>query len=200
MPALADILAPYNAEPDKLARQYESRPFEDIHSDCQDLIPCAPGFVLDIGAGSGRDAAWFANQGLAVIAVEPAQKLRELAQCLHPDPHIRWIDDSLPDLTQISSFGPGFDLIWLSAVWMHLPLIERPRAFGKLVSLLAPGGGMMISIRQGPLLRDRMMFPTSLNEIEFLAQRYGLKVVREKTRADQLGREGVSWRTLVLQV
>ncbi len=53
----------YNREAKSLASRYESRTFEDIHRDVLDLIPESPGLVLDIGAGSGRDAAWFAVRG-----------------------------------------------------------------------------------------------------------------------------------------
>lgn len=200
MPALANILAPYNADSAELANQYESRPFEQLHATCRDLIPTAPGYVLDVGAGSGRDAAWFAAQGFEVMAVEPAQKLRELAQSMHSDPHISWMDDHLPDLSEVSRLGRTFDLIWLSAVWMHLPSANRACAFAKLVSLLDPGGRMMLSIREGPAFPDRVMFPTAPNEIQDLAQRFRLNVLRDKTSGDQLGRENVSWRVFVVQV
>ncbi len=46
--------------------------------------------------------------------------------------------------------GLTFDLIWLSAVWMHVPSTSRQRAFRKMVTLLRPGGRIMMSLRQGP--------------------------------------------------
>ena len=45
--------------------------------------------------------------------------------------------------------GLQFDLIWLSAVWMHVPPADRPRAFRKMVSLLKPAGWIMLSLRHG---------------------------------------------------
>jgi SAM-dependent methyltransferase len=56
-----------------------------------DLIPQTPGTVLDVGAGSGRDAAWFALQGHDVVAVEPSNSMRAEAQRLHVDPRVQWI-------------------------------------------------------------------------------------------------------------
>ncbi|BBE11144.1 hypothetical protein HH1059_20120 [Halorhodospira halochloris] len=52
--------------------------------------------MLDIGAGSGRDAAWLAEQGHDVVAVEPAAELRQEAQRRHPDEWISWLGNMVP--------------------------------------------------------------------------------------------------------
>ena len=41
--------------------QYEGLAFADVHRDVLHLFPATPSRVLDIGAGTGRDAAAFAN-------------------------------------------------------------------------------------------------------------------------------------------
>jgi len=46
----------YDRDTDSMAIRYESRTFEEIHGDVLDLLPDSSGLVLDIGAGSGRDA------------------------------------------------------------------------------------------------------------------------------------------------
>ena len=40
----------------------------------------------------------------------------------------QWLDDSLPDFQVTQRLGLSFDVILLSAVWMHLPPADRPRA------------------------------------------------------------------------
>lgn len=189
----------YDLEAESLARQYESKSFEEIHSEIIDLLPEDPGLVLDIGAGSGRDAAWFAAQGHEVVAVEPAPRMREVAGSLHPSSRIRWFDDQLPALENVFRTGLTFDLIWLSAVWMHVPPTSRQRAFRKLVTLLRPGGRIMVSLRQGPPPDDREMYATHADEVEKLARCHGLAVVRVTRANDRLGREGVTWQTAFLQ-
>jgi len=124
----------YDREAESLAASYESKSFEEVHSGVLDLVPEPAGLVLDIGAGSGRDAAWFADHEQEVIAVEPAGRMRDIAKSLHPDSRIRWLDDQLPALTNVFRTGLTFDLIWLSAVWMHVPPTSRERAFRKLVT------------------------------------------------------------------
>ncbi|MEQ1853976.1 MAG: class I SAM-dependent methyltransferase, partial [Chthoniobacteraceae bacterium] len=133
------------------------------------LLPSGNGIVLDVGAGTGRDAAWLASRGLEVVAVEPSTAMREEARRRHADARIQWINDSLPDFRQASRLGLTFDFILLSAVWMHIPESDRARAFRKLVTLLKPGGVIAMSLRQGPADSDRGMHPVSEPEIERLA-------------------------------
>ena len=157
--------AAYNRDAKRLVKQYESRPFEDIHASILKIIPESHSLVLDIGAGSGRDAAWFADHGHTVLAVEPAQELRKEAQRLHHNPNINWIDDSLPGLDRVNASGLSFDLIWLSAVWMHIAPTNRERAFRKLSRLLNPGGQIMLSLRHGPPPEDRVVYEVTRDEV-----------------------------------
>ena len=69
----------YSANASALVKQYDSVPFETVHKDWLKAIP-REGMVLDVGAGSGRDARYLAAKGLSVVAVEPAVGIREIAQ------------------------------------------------------------------------------------------------------------------------
>ena len=124
------------------------------------------------------DAAWLAAKGHDVVAVEPSKSMRTAAASLHADAPIRWIDDSLPALAAVPRSGLSFDLILLSAVWMHLPASERPRAFRKLINLLKPGGLLAITLRHGPAEQERGIHPVSLEEVEALARDHGAFVER----------------------
>ena len=73
----------YADEAEALVKQYESIAFADIHSKVLHLIPTTAARVLDIGAGTGRDAAGFAAMGHHVVAVEPTEALRSRAAMLH---------------------------------------------------------------------------------------------------------------------
>jgi SAM-dependent methyltransferase len=104
---------------------------------------------LDIGAGTGRDEAYFAEIGYRVIAVEPTDALRIPGMALHPSPLVEWLDDSLPDLSVVLRIHHTFDLLMLTAVLMHLDEEQRADAMPNLASLLRSGGMMIISIRHG---------------------------------------------------
>ncbi|MCH3719072.1 hypothetical protein LZB68_08320, partial [Campylobacter lari] len=78
-----------------------------------------------------------------------------------------WVDDALPDLDGLR--GRAFDVIMLTAVWMHLDADERARGMAALAALLAPGGQILMSLRHGPVPSGRRMFDVSADETIALA-------------------------------
>ncbi len=188
----------YEQHAGQLVTQYESLAFENVHAALLDLLPEPGATILDVGAGSGRDAAWFASNGYDVVAVEPSDAMRTHARALHRSSRIHWLSDSLPELAQVRRLGLTFDFILLSAVWMHVPPASRARALRKLATMLSPSGRIAISLRLGEPDTARAMHAVSLSELSSLAQQFGLRLIRATESADRLGRAGVSWSTAVL--
>src|SRR3954462_466209 len=106
---MAQLTGWYDAHAPDLVRRYEGVNPAALHSWLKGLLPGAPGTVLDIGSGSGRNAAWFSEQGYDVIAVEPSNGMRSEGQRLRPEPRIRWIDDQPPDLTILGPMAISFE-------------------------------------------------------------------------------------------
>ena len=187
----------YADEAEALIKQYESLSFVETHRQILHLIPTTASLVVDIGAGTGRDAAGFAALGHHVVAVEPTAELRTRAMALHPSPRIEWLDDSLPDLALLSSRGDSFDVVMLTAVWMHLDASQRQRAMPKVASLLKPDGIMSLSLRYGPVPKGRRMFAVPADETEGLAAAQGLHLaLRRDGLPAKLGQPGVTWTRL----
>ena len=196
----ADPAAWYDARAATLADRYEAVAPERLHGWLDGLFPAARSLVLDVGAGSGRDAAWLAGLGHDVVAAEPSPALRAEAVRRHPDAGVRWVADQLPALPATLRLGLAFDVILLSAVWQHVAPAERPRALRKLLGLLRPGGLLTLTLRQGPAEAGRGMYPVSLVELEGLARAHGAMVVRTHAMDDALGRPGVSWTGVALRL
>ena len=180
--------------------RYERVGTVEIHDDWLSLLPTTQLLVLDIGAGSGRDAAWFAEQGHEVVAVEPSDALREQAQAHHPSPHIQWIDDRLPTLEAVHALDYQFDLILLNGVWMHVPPTKRKRAFRKLSSLLKPGGHLVFGLRSEPPDDERTAYLTDTDELRHLSRSFALEFLQETRSDDQLDRTDVQWTSLVFRL
>jgi hypothetical protein len=53
------------------------------------LLPSAPVAALDIGAGTGVDAGWLAEQGPRVVSAEPTDAFRAFGAATHVCPRIR---------------------------------------------------------------------------------------------------------------
>jgi SAM-dependent methyltransferase len=191
----------YDDNAPQLAATYESLAATRLHAWFADCLP-ASGCVLDVGAGSGRDAAWLASLGFEVVAVEPSAAMVREAQGYHASDRIHWIiGDSLPGLERTLRYGKAYDLILLSAVWMHVAPADRPRAFRKLVSLMKPGGRMAITLRHGPANAGQVVHEVSAGEIETLAREHGAYVERTVPRVpDQGGRAEVTWTQLLVRL
>ena len=183
----------YSAEASNLLQVYEARAFGDAHPGIVALIQPPPLKVLDIGAGTGRDAAWFAARGDRVTAIEPTREMRDGAIALHPSASITWIDDGFPELASVA--GRSFDLVWMSAVWMHFNAHERATMFPTVAALVAAKGALMISLRHGPIPEGRRMFEVSGEETLALAAKFGLTCGYAADTNSQ-GQPGVSWTRL----
>lgn len=190
--------AGYAEEAQRLFECYERRSFESVHAPILNLLPKAPAEVLEIGAGTGRDAAGFARRGYEVVAVEPVDVLREGAQARHPEPNIQWVDDGLPDLARVRALGRRFDVVAMTAVLMHLHEDARARALTVIASLMKPGGILAMTLRHGPVPKGRIMFDIPNGEIETACEPLGLHCVFN-AEADSIDQKGVTWTRLVLR-
>src|SRR5260370_5007628 len=101
-------------------------------------MPATPSRVLDVGAGTGRDAAALAALGHTVGAVEPTPELPAHGQRLHPEAAITWIHDSLPDPRKVHARGPRLHLIMLTAGWIHLASEQRDDSMATIPGPLLP--------------------------------------------------------------
>ena len=192
----------YAEEAEDLFRRYESISAAETHKAALHLIPAAASRILDIGAGTGRDAAWLAGMGHRVVAVEPTDAMRLPAMKLHPSPAIEWLDDSLPELALLRSRSEPFDLILLSAVWMHFDLAQRRQAMATLAALLRTGGTLIMRVRHGPVPPGRRMFEIPDNETIELAGAHNLQTVLNLRAESALAANrdaGVSWTHLAFR-
>jgi SAM-dependent methyltransferase len=199
-PESSDAVAWYDQNVESAVERHESLAPEKVNNWLAGVLPIKPALVLDVGAGSGRDAAWLASRGHEVVAVEPSEQMRIRGARLHTADKIRWINDRLPGLETVHRLGISFDFILLNAVWMHLAPANRRRAFRKLVTLLKPGAWMAISFRQPEPGNPRSMFPCHRDELEQLAKIHGTFIERIETASDELARTGIEWTRLIIRL
>lgn len=188
----------YSDKAKKFSIQYEKMDPEDVHKGWIDFLPENRGAALDVAAGSGRDAAWLESLGFKVYAVEPVESMRKEAKILHPDTAIKWIDDKLPDLKHTLMLSHKFDLILLSAVWMHLTEKEQSEAMQNLSRLAKQEGIVVITIRHGSSPDDRIMYPINTEKVIGYSYDNNFELLDRTGTEDLRERNGVSWESLVL--
>lgn len=194
----------YSANAEHYYSLYQSISADSVHGYLEQALGnITPSTALDVGAGSGRDANWLAAKGWQVTATEPAEALLKLAK-QHSNERVTWCDAALPALANLPSphkhKHQHFDLILLSAVWMHLPSEERPATIKRLSELLSDTGKMYISLRFGPSDPERPMYPVSYEELQALAAKNGLTArnLNPVPSKDGLQRSDVEWVTVEL--
>lgn len=175
--------------------------------------------VLDVGAGTGRDAALLARAGYDVRAIEPSAALRDVALERHAELRERLLPGSLPDaLPQVDALEGPFDGVLCSAVLQHLPRHALFDAVSSLRGLLSPRGRVLVSIPassggtsaaadDGRILdaehRDpdgRLYTPIDAAELRLLFERCGFATIGSWQDPDALGRPGLRWHTLLFEL
>lgn len=196
-------LSYYEKHAVSLADGYETVSFETAHPELLKLLQDDLGgkelTILEVGAGTGRDAAWFAKQGHNVIAVEPSIAMQRIAKTLHPNLEIEWRVDALPNLATIKPSKQKYDLITLSAVWMHVPPNERLDALKTLIEFLEPDGHIYLTLRVGPEEPQRGIYSVSTDEVVEIASSLGMTAEKIDNQGDLLGRANIRWDYMLIK-
>ena len=192
----ADHVAPYDASAPVRANEYDALDTATLYKSLLPVMASAPARILDVGAGSGRDAAWFAARGYDVVAIEPSPELRkfiaEKAAAVNGKLDVR--DGMLPQLSSLAD-GEKFDLIMLGGVWQHVLPGSRKDAFNRMAAHLKPGGILFITLREGPVPQGRKMYRVTAKATTRMAKENGLQplALDSGEAKDLLGRGGVRW-------
>lgn len=192
------ILSTYDRIAPKLGEQYDSVKTPDV----------LPGFVerlpqmraLDLGCGNGRDAEWLANQGFSVDACDGSEGMLKEARASHAHPRVNYYYDRLPEMLHTAARNEKYDVVLLSAVWMHLSPEQRAKTLENILRHTKPGALIFLSLRHGPAPEDRPMFEVSADELKQLAGYHMLDFEHLPANHDKLGRSDVWWDNGVLRV
>lgn len=139
---MLDVVEYYNQNAKTLNERYEGVSLQGVHGDALGYLPKS-GRVLEVGSGSGRDAVGLVDLGFDVLAVEPSYMFRELIEVNHPG-KLTVVDASLPELSHPKIDVGVWDVIFVSAVWMHLNEEDQKAGLNRLKSLLSDNGVLVI--------------------------------------------------------
>ena len=185
----------YSDNSTALFDQYQSLSFDVVHQSWLSSINLSKyKTALDIGAGSGRDALALHDSGLCVTAIEPAKTLMNKGVELTGD-KVTWKSDTLPELPSINE--KSYDVILISAVWMHLTLEQQRQSLSRLRTLLNDNGMLVITLRHGEFNDGRKAFDVNAARLIEEAKAFNLTLLHTDNDTDQLNRPDVYWETVV---
>jgi len=182
----------------KVAERYESADVTQLHEFLSSSLESG-GRLLELGCGSGRDAAFMVSQGFNVLATDGSASMVEQAKLHHPELSAHVVHLKLPD--GLSNALGIFDGIYAVAVLMHLSVQEIENTITAVNSLLATKGRFVFSV---PARRDdvtknefdskgRRFTTLSPDGWRNLCQKCNLQIVRTMISWDGLGRGGIVW-------
>jgi SAM-dependent methyltransferase len=193
----------YEKMGDEAARRYEETesPLKDLPSR---LYPEGT-LALDIGCGSGRDAAFLNSRGCKTVGIDPSRPLLLAAGRLHPEIAGNLYPGFLPDGLEGAAEHKPYDLILLSAVIMHIPDDDLAPSIEALRNLAHSASRLIISHcpRREGLDREqrdgkgRLFRLRSSALIEALCSRYGFALKERLIQQDSLGRSSLQWEVLI---
>jgi len=193
--------AGYAAVVERFVEATEAIAFSQLHEAFLPFIPARPSQVLDVGAGTGRDAAVLAAMGHEVVAVEPTPAFLAAARRLYDAPNICCVSDALPELSSLGPSTERFDFVLASAMWHHLDAAEQDASLTRIATMLKAGGVFALSLRHGPAGVGTHVFPTDGLATIRTAEHVGLTPVLYKLRQPSMmpGKPDVTWTRLVFE-
>lgn len=148
--------------------------------------------LLDLGCGTGRDARMVATSGMHYVGVDLSEGMLGVAR--ENNPNEKFIKMDVTDL----DFGEGeFDVVWASAVLLHLDEDDLAKTMKEIRSVLKNDGYLYVAMEQQKSGQERKEMKKSRKggeeierffvrykegEFEKVLARFGFGVVRQGTQ------------------
>ncbi len=193
----------YGAQAGLLAKVYNAVATPDAVPDFAAVLLQMPDrdklWALDLGCGSGRDAAWMADQGFNVVAVDGAPEMLAELKKSNARPNIQILQDAAPEIAELKKLGRKFDVFLMNAFLFHMNEKEREIMYENLKEVSNAGAYVYVTLRHGPVPQGRAMFSVPVEELAGFAKRSSFVFKDLGRRDDPLGRKDVSWDHIALR-
>ncbi|HWS34765.1 MAG TPA: class I SAM-dependent methyltransferase [Actinoplanes sp.] len=110
--------------------------------------------LLEIGAGTGQDSAYFQEEGLAVVAADLSPAM--VAHC-----RAKGLDAHVMDFLHLDFPAGSFDAVYAMNCLLHVPNRDLPAVLAAVRALLRPGGLLFVGVYgsgetgEGPIEGDQ---------------------------------------------
>jgi SAM-dependent methyltransferase len=114
--------------------------------------------LLEVGAGTGQDSAFFQQEGLAVVAADLSPAMVEHCRAKGIEAHVL-------DFLHLTFPAGSFDAVFAMNCLLHVPNHDLPAVLAAIRAVLRPGGLCFIGVyggsesTEGPLDGDQHVPP-----------------------------------------
>ena len=187
------------------AARYESASVPSVHDFLRSLATTGSR-ALEIGGGSGRDAAFLVQLGCDTTYTDGCKEMVAQALERHPELAERARCAAFPLSDDDDLLCERYDLVLCAAVIMHLDEPSLERLVSQVSRLIVDGGSLVLSHSRGHRCeqgnRDswgRLFVERSPAMVSRIFEMAGFRPVRLIENPDGLGREQITWATHVLR-
>ncbi|SCL69982.1 class I SAM-dependent methyltransferase [Micromonospora chersina] len=110
--------------------------------------------LLEIGAGTGQDSAWFQREGFGVVAADLSPAMVEHCRAKGIEAHVM-------DFLRLDFPANSFDAVFALNCLLHVPNQDLPAVLAAIRGVLRPGGLFFVGVyggtesAEGPLSDDQ---------------------------------------------
>ncbi|WP_288048865.1 class I SAM-dependent methyltransferase [Nocardia sp.] len=150
--------------------------------------------LLDIGAGTGRDAARLADLGYRVSAVDISARMVAYARAKYPE-----LDVTVGDARDVEAAAPVDVVTCLGSTLLHLhDTADIVAALTRFAACLRPGGLLILEMRNGAFLltdrgRQELLGDESIRTVEWEGVGYTSRTSLSVDLPEQLLRRRRVW-------
>lgn len=105
------------------------------------------GRLLEVGAGTGQDSAYFRDNGLDVVAVDLSPAMVDRCRAKGLQAHVM-------DFLNLDFPAGSFDAVYAMNCLLHVPNHDLPAVLRSIRSVLRPGGLFFLGVYGGGSLTD----------------------------------------------
>ena len=194
----------YDSKAADQVQKYEQADMSEVHAIlCKAFISGAR--LLELGCGSGRDAAFLLSKGFDVLITDGSSNILDYALQIHPELEPRHRLLRLPEPFPFG--GEEFDGVYAIGVFMHLDLSGYASSLKEIWRVLKKGGRFFFSVPhyRDDLIEqerdDRGRLYTALSEQDWIkeCESVGFVMLSTYKTEDSLGRRGIGWISFLLE-
>jgi len=187
-----------------LVTRYEDADVKQLQHELAEAFPSGTE-LLELGCGSGRDAAFLLGKGFDVTVIDGCQAMLDHAVRLHPELQERMHLLKLPG--PIPFPDADFDGVYAIAVLMHLDAEGTRAVLREVTRVLKENGRLFFSVslhrddvgENGRDTKGRRFTSLAQDEWVEMCESLGLRALSIREEEDGLGRADVRWGSFLFE-
>lgn len=124
---------------------------------------------LDLGCGTGRDAELAINSGMQYVGIDLSKGMLNLARKMVKEASFYEMD-----VTRLEFGDNEFDVVWASAVLLHLNELDLEKALEEIKRVLKSGHFAFISMERRQKIKEAKMMKKSVKDGRLIERFFAL--------------------------